>query len=240
MPSSNAQLFIDFDGTIATNDVGDELFKTFGEFEPVHTQLLDGQFGVAEYYQRSAALLRHDVTLHTVREFAARQHVDPGFASLLRLCASHGVDVTVVSDGFDVYIEPILEPYRHDIANVMCNTLSYDEHQRRWTPTFPGASESCTCFCASCKRNVLLTTAGPNDVIIYIGDGRSDRCAVQHADVVFAKGGLRTWCSTNGVPHHPIHGLGEACSILERRLRTGDLRPRKQAEVARKHAFQAE
>jgi len=240
MPRLNAHLFIDFDGTIATNDVSDELFKTFGKFEPVHSQLLDGQFGVAEYYRRSASLLGVHATPQAIHEFARSQHVDPSFASLLQLCASHNISVTVVSDGFDVYIEPILEPYRNGIANVMCNTLTYDGNTCQWQPAFPGASESCSCFCASCKRNVLLTTAGPDDVIIYIGDGRSDRCAVQHADVVFAKAGLRTWCSANGVPHHPIHGLGEACSILERRLRTGDLRPRKQAEVARKHAFQAE
>lgn len=240
MPNRSVRLFIDFDGTITTNDVGDELFKTFGQFEPVHSQLLEGQFGVAEYYHRSASMLRPEATPQTILAFAVRQRVDPGFASLLRVCAQHGIDVVVVSDGFDVYIDTILAPYQSQIAAVVCNRLVYDAQLLRWLPEFPGASESCSCFCASCKRNALLTMTGPDDVIIYVGDGRSDRCAVQHADVVFAKGALRTWCSTNGVPHHPIHGLGEASTILDRRLRTGDVRPRKQAELARKRAFEAE
>lgn len=240
MPNSSIRLFIDFDGTVTTIDTGDAFFRHFGEFEPIHSQLLNGEFSVGEYYIRSVALLSNKTTPQAIREFALAQPVDACMRELLDVCRRYNVDVTVVSDGFDAYITPILEHAGLDYLNVRCNRLIFDSVTHTWTPTFPGASDSCSCFCASCKRNVLLASSAPNDVIVYVGDGRSDRCAAEHADVVFAKDNLRSWCSNNGIPHHPFHSLRDVCRILERRLRTNDLRARKQAELARKRAFEAE
>lgn len=234
----NVHLFIDFDGTIAINDVGDELFRTFGAFEPVHSELLQGLHTVAGYYERSASYLRREATPEAVRAFALSQDVDPYIVSLLTWCEAHAIDVTVVSDGFDVYIDPILDNIGFGSLRRYSNTLTYADGT--WTPAFPGASESCSCFCASCKRNVLLTLAGPDDVIVYVGDGRSDTCAAEHADIVFAKGALAAHCEAHGVAHHHFHTMFQVQQILERRMRENDLRPRKQAERRRQQAIRSE
>lgn len=232
------RLFIDFDGTITCQDVGDALFQTFGSFEPIHGELLAGKHSVASYYRQSAALLRDDATPEAIQQFALTREVDPYVVSLFTWCALHSIDVTVVSDGFDVYIEPILSSIGFGHLRRYCNALSW--HDGTWQPSFSGASESCSCFCASCKRNVLLTHAGPDDVIIYVGDGRSDTCAAEHADIVFAKGTLAKHCETHGVAHHHFHTMFQVQQILERRLRDDDLRPRKQAERLRQRAIQGE
>lgn len=232
------RLFLDFDGTISRKDVGDELFRTFGEFEPVHGELLRGLHTVSQYYLLSSQRVRPDATPDRVMAFAQAQEVDANFTTLVSWARTANINVTVVSDGFDVYIHPMLAAVGLADLDVRCNRLRYEGGI--WTPSFPGASESCACFCASCKRNVLLGTSGPDDVIVYVGDGRSDTCAADHADVVFAKGALAAHCVANGVAHHHFHTLFDVLQILRRRVETNDLRPRLQAERRRKQAFEAE
>lgn len=232
------RLYLDFDGTVTRKDVGDELFRTFGEFEPVHTELLAGKHTVAAYYEISSSRLRADATPQAINAFARTQELDANLVALVSWARSVDIDVMIVSDGFGVYIRPIMAMAGLADVDVRCNEL--DHQDGTWQPSFPGASESCACFCASCKRNVLLDTAGPDDVIVYVGDGRSDTCAAEHADIVFAKGALASHCEMHGIAHHHFHTLFDVLHILRRRVGAGDLRPRLQAERRRKQAFEAE
>ncbi len=232
-------LFIDFDGTISINDVGDELISSFGDFQPLIRQLLDGRITVAEYYRRAASSFSAGATPEAVHAFALTQQLDQGIGPLVRWCKSHDIPVTVVSDGFDVYIRPLLtEAGLIDAVSLRSNQLTFEGGS--WTPSFPGASESCSCFCASCKRNVILGGIADDDVVVYIGDGLSDTCAVRYADVVFAKGTLAASCTEEGIPHHPYRSLTEVLIILQRRMAQSDFPRRRQAILARKRAFESE
>jgi 2,3-diketo-5-methylthio-1-phosphopentane phosphatase len=231
-------LFLDFDGTISLNDVGDELISTFGDFQTLMRQLLDGHLTVAEYYRRAAASFGATATPATVEAYARTQPLDPGFPPLVRWCREVGIPVTVVSDGFDVYITPMLGSIgMTDLVEVRCNRLSW--HDNVWTPVFPGASEACRCFCASCKRNVILSEASPEAVVVYVGDGLSDGCAVRYADIVFAKDTLAESCTREGIPFHAYETLGEVLGVLQRRVASGDLRSRPEAVLARRRAVAA-
>ncbi|HBB26256.1 MAG TPA: hypothetical protein DCZ59_08330 [Bacteroidetes bacterium] len=232
-------VFLDFDGTISVNDIGDELISTFGSFEPLHRLLLDRQITVAEYYRRAAASFTHDALPETVSAFALTQHLDPGIGPLVEWCRANNVPVTVVSDGFDVYIQPLLtEAGVIDEVAIHSNHLRYEGGS--WIPSFPAASESCSCFCASCKRNVVLSRIADDDVVVYVGDGLSDTCAVRFADVVFAKGTLAASCREEGIPHHTYRSLTEVLIILQRRHAENDFPRRRQAVLARKRAFESE
>lgn len=226
-------LFLDFDGTITVEDTGDVMFQTFGSFEPIHTQLLNGEISVAEYYERSVALLQ-DCPPDVLQTWALQRDVDPGFRSLLDWSYDHNFNVHVVSDGFDAYIKPILARQGAGSIDLRCNRLTMIEG--RWTADFPGATESCTCFCASCKRNSIINVLGENDLAIYVGDGRSDRCAAEHCDVIFAKRQLAAWCTQERIPHHPFRTLHDVQRILATKLVAGELRPRRQAVLARQRA----
>jgi len=231
-------LAIDFDGTMMQDDVGDTLFQTFGEFEPVHSELLSGKMSVAEYYQRSAQLLRPELTPAAMHEFAMERQVDPGLVPLVNFCEEHAISVVVVSDGFDAYIRPVLDGVNLSNLPVHCNTLSFLEGA--WVPQFPGATESCSCFCASCKRNAVLGHVDDRDILIYVGDGLSDTCAARHADIIFAKKKLAAWCNEERLPHHTYRTLFDVQRILATRVATSDLRSRRQALLARRSAFASE
>jgi len=234
----SVRVYIDFDNTISIGDAGDALIRTFGSLEPLLTELLQGAFSVAEYYRRAAATFRSDTTPEAIREWALSVDIDPSFVKLVAWCTSEQIPITVVSDGFDVYIAPLMERIGLSSVPVHCNRLVYTD--ARFVPIFPGASESCSCFCASCKRNALLRHATEDDVIVYIGDGMSDTCAAQHADVVFAKSALAAYCTAHGVPHHHFKTLHDVLHLLRTISVKSGLKSRRQAQLARKRAYERE
>jgi 2-hydroxy-3-keto-5-methylthiopentenyl-1-phosphate phosphatase len=229
-------VFIDFDGTIARNDVGNEFFRAHNAFEPAHTDLVTGKISVPEFYRRACAAIPSSLSAESLSQFAAGQELDSGFASLVHWCRNHAIDITIVSDGFTSYIEPMLDHIGVRDVPVFANVL--DPSTLR--PSFPNASEACTCYCASCKRNVVITNAAPDDILVYIGDGLSDTCAASHCDVIFAKSELAAFCSAERIPHHPWKHLSDVERILEQYRRQHSFRPRRQAVLARKRAIEAE
>ncbi|MDZ4745019.1 MAG: HAD-IB family phosphatase [bacterium] len=233
---ASVRVFIDFDGTIAKNDVSDEFFIAHNAFEPARTELAEGSISVAEYYRRACAALPAELTDADVAAFALTQEVDTGFASLVAWCDAHTIPISVVSDGFLNYILPSLKQAGVRDIPVFANVLD----AQTLYPSYPNASESCTCFCASCKRNVVITNSAPDDILVYIGDGFSDTCAASHCDIVFAKTELAAFCTAERIPHHPWSRLSDVQRILEQYHRTGRFRARRQAVLARKRAIEAE
>lgn len=226
-------VFCDFDGTVTRKDSGDEFFRRFGDFEPHSIDLMAGQISVAEYYRRVCSSLPDTLSDDEIKAFAAECETDAYFGEFVRFCREKSFALCIVSDGFDRYIYPILQSIDIDLP-VFCNTLSGT------LPGFPGATESCHCFCASCKRNVLLGTARQEDIIIYIGDGLSDTCAAEHADVVFAKGALASYCNHHKISHYPFKTFADVLYVLRKNLENKTLRRRRQAELKRMAAFEAE
>ena len=231
--------FLDFDGTISQHDVGDEVVRAFGTFEPLHADLLAGKMTVAQYYQRAIESFAPDTTPETLTSFAMKQELDAGIEPLMRWLRANSIGTYVVSDGFDIYIRPLLDRVEssRDVP-VYCNRLDWNGSS--FTAVFPGATESCTCFCASCKRNAVIGNIALDDIVIYIGDGRSDTCAVQFADIVFAKGTLAAFCTAEGIPFHHYRTLSDVLIILQTRYQHQDFRHRRQAFLARKRAVEAE
>jgi 2-hydroxy-3-keto-5-methylthiopentenyl-1-phosphate phosphatase len=235
----SVHVFLDFDGTISRRDVGDEIVRQFGQFEPLHSELLAGNMTVGQYYQRAVKSFAPDTTLESLEAFALEQELDPGIAPLLRWLKSVDVSAYIVSDGFDVYIRPLLRTHVADVdVPIYCNKLLWEGGTV--TPVFPGATESCSCFCASCKRNAIVTNIALDDVVAYVGDGLSDTCAVQYADIVFAKGTLAAFCTKNGIPFHQYRTLSDVMIILQARHQNNEFRSRRQAVLARKRAIESE
>jgi 2-hydroxy-3-keto-5-methylthiopentenyl-1-phosphate phosphatase len=226
---------LDFDGTISRADVSDALFERFGEFASLHDDLLQGKLTVADYYLAACASMKGRLTEEALRSFVDEQEVDSGLVDLVTLCRDSGCTVIVVSDGFDAYIRPLLQRVGLDDVEIHCNVLRSSNGE--WVPRFPGATESCSCFCASCKRNAVLQKIAEDDVLIYVGDGLSDECAARHADIIFAKDALAAACTRDGIPHHSWKTLTDVRKVLASRFARHDLHPRRQARLARRAAF---
>ncbi len=230
-------IYTDFDGTITKKDLGDDLFIQYGQFEPYHTLLISGQLEIKEYWRQLFATLP-ELDKEFVRRYAFEQETDAYFPAFAKYCEASGIPLAVVSDGFDAYIEPVLEKIGLSELPVYANKMEFSSGRAK--PVFTLPSESCKCLVASCKRNRILIKTPPDAVIVYIGDGYSDFCASEHADVIFAKGNLAKYCSSNRIPFHNFNTFFEVLQIIKKLVHDKRLKPRHQAYLKRKSAFESE
>ncbi|MDI9556242.1 MAG: HAD-IB family phosphatase, partial [Pseudomonadota bacterium] len=110
MPSKKPLLVLtDFDGTLSLTDVGYEVLLKFSGkgWDDIDRDYCEGRIGSLEAYGRICAILdgnREDM----LRFVAENTVVDPHFEEFYAFCRERGVDVKVVSDGLDFYIDFVL------------------------------------------------------------------------------------------------------------------------------------
>ncbi len=235
------KVYCDFDGTVAVNDVGDDFFRTFGDgsVEKIWQELRDGKITPRECYEKEFGVLRpiHEPEMEA---FLARQTVDPGFAGFFAFCEANGIACRIVSDGFDYYIGRILARYGLERVPFISNRLGCvtdgQNGELRFSPSYPYTDSECS-GCANCKRNHILTESGDDDIIVYVGDGFSDRCPVRYADVVFAKGQLVKYCQDRNITYHTYSTFADVQRRLAETRRRKRFKKRREAEMARRDVF---
>lgn len=232
-------IFCDFDGTISALDIGDDFFRTFSRQEPWHSRLLEGKISIRDYWRVVAEEVDRPLTEAILDDYVRTIPIDPGAHELLELARAEGIPFTVVSDGFDFYIRRFLADHGLEGVETFCNRADLTD-DGRLVMSFPYAAEGCECISAACKRNIVLRSVAPDVRVIYIGDGRSDFCPAEHADVIFAKKHLAAYCNANRLPHYPFRTLSDVARQLRLLLDRRRLRPRHQAQLRRKSAWEAE
>ncbi len=232
------EIFCDFDGTITLKDLGDELFKIYGQFYELNSLLKTNELTITEYWYKICATLDTKLTKDIIADFSLKFEIDPYFKNFVDYCKEHDINLTIVSDGYREYIEPLLHYHHLDELPLFANSLDFG---KPITPIFYGTDESCNCLSASCKRNVLLTRTPENGIIVYIGDGYSDFCAAEHSDIIFAKKNLARYCNDNKVPHYPYNTFFDIRNIFEKVIfAKNKIKQRSVAAVKRKQAFETE
>lgn len=192
MPRVSAVL-VDFDATACLHDVAEHLLQEFAE--PGWTAYDDaverGEIGLRDAIVAQAAMLRAP-TEAMLRYALAHCPMDPSFAPFVAWAMSEGVPVTLVSDGFGFYIEPLLAAAGIVGVRVITNTWG------EGAMTFANGHGECI-GCGTCKMRAVLEarTSGP---VGFVGEGVSDRYGALYADLVFAKDVLVDLCVADGVP----------------------------------------
>ncbi len=212
-------LFIDFDGTISKKDVIDRILEQFADKRWVDIEELwtSGKIGSRECLQKQFALVK--VSPAELDEFLDTLELDEGFLPLLRFCNDSGIDVHIISDGFDYYIRQLLEK---NISNrqlrenltVSANRL-ISNGRNSWRTEFPYFENVCGDGCATCKPAVIKLKNPFAAPVIFVGDGLSDRFAAQCADIVFAKNKLSEFCLENRIPQTAYSGLKQVAETLD-------------------------
>jgi 2-hydroxy-3-keto-5-methylthiopentenyl-1-phosphate phosphatase len=191
-------LVVDFDGTITEQDLLDTIAQTFGDedvYREVDEGLDDHSLTLNEVIRREFEPVR--APLGEVRDWVLENvRVRPGFRELVALARERGWRFVIVSSGFRELIEPILE--REGLADVELLSNTVDPDPEGWKVGFR-VSETCDVCGQPCKRSTAAALADGTE-LIYVGDGYSDRCAAELADVVFARRGLASYLEERGVP----------------------------------------
>ncbi|MBI4548358.1 MAG: MtnX-like HAD-IB family phosphatase [Ignavibacteriae bacterium] len=242
------KIFIDFDGTITRQDVGDALFEAFGgvQCRDIIQLYRDGAISAVECFQRecdACGVVERDV----LDAFLNQQEIDQSFVDFVSFCHRQNLEFTIVSDGMDYYIKQILD--KHGIVDTQfyANTLELlpvnGSSKVRLKPSFPYRDEICD-RCACCKRNIMLTLSGDDDIIVFIGEGYSDRCPAHYADIVFAKDDLLKFCQKENISYYKYQTFSDVVQRFEKVLsmRRPDgtipgVAKRRRAELARREVF---
>jgi Haloacid Dehalogenase superfamily, subfamily IB, phosphoserine phosphatase-like/2,3-diketo-5-methylthio-1-phosphopentane phosphatase len=230
-------VFTDFDGTITHNDIGDTMFKVFGNPEEsamAFRESNEGRIGVQESWRRSCATVEL-LSRNAFESFVELQEIDAGFHSFERYCSEKSIPVNILSDGFDLYIRHVLQREQLGHLPFYSNELTI-EPDGTISPRFPYSDAECM-RCANCKRNHLLTKSSDESVIVYIGNGRSDQCPSRYADVVFAKGSLLRYCEQENITYHRFETFDDVLAKFKTIVERGRPRKHRTAELARKEIF---
>lgn len=202
---------MDFDGTACLHDAAEHLLIEFGdpswlEYDEAE---LRGEIGSRQAIAAQAAMLRQP--FERLLSFAVDHcPLDPTFVPFVRWLESSRIPVTLVSDGFGFYIEPILRAGGAGHLPVVTNTWSPDGD----APIAFRNGHAVCIGCGTCKMNAVLRgrERGP---VVFVGEGQSDRYGALYADVVFAKDTLVDIARADGVPFLPWETFDDVRSALE-------------------------
>jgi 2-hydroxy-3-keto-5-methylthiopentenyl-1-phosphate phosphatase len=135
---------------------------------------------------RDAALLERE---------AAAMPQDAAFPAFVAAVRGRGALVEVVSDGLGFYVRSNLASI--GLGDVFVATNETVVGRGGEGMSFPFGHPACF-VCGTCKRERVRLHQAAGRVVVFIGDGTSDRFAAAHADVIFAKGSLARICAAEG------------------------------------------
>ncbi|MDP6666547.1 MAG: MtnX-like HAD-IB family phosphatase [Dehalococcoidia bacterium] len=208
-------VLIDFDGTITTRDIGDQVVINFAE--PGWDAALDryraGEMNVRELWSHEIGLLREEREAEAVAQSVDWATIREGFGELVEFCRSREIPVEVASSGMHFYVDAILEVNGFGDLPRARPVVDYDD-QGFGVMTMPGGLRDCgmTAMC-KCDRVWRLRRRGFR--VMFIGDGVSDACVVSQADIVLATGSLREVCESKGIGHSPFETFHEVLEVVK-------------------------
>lgn len=210
-------IICDFDGTVTAHDTNTALARRFA---PAAFEAVEGRLGRREMTLRDVLATEFGaitVGLDAVVEAALEIPFRPGFTGFLDAAERQGATVVLLSSGFRELIEPMLardglEGRVPLVANRI--ELGPDGGTISWRDL-----PTCDLCGEPCKRHDvarLREQHAPGEVTVFVGDGYSDRCGAESADVVFARDALARYLDDQGLEYRPwndFDDVGEALGL---------------------------
>jgi 2-hydroxy-3-keto-5-methylthiopentenyl-1-phosphate phosphatase len=234
------KIFLDFDGTITKNDVGEEIFRrnlSENIVNEIVEELVTDRISSRECWERLCELsLIKDK--NRFDDLILSQEIDPTLHRFVEYCETNSFQLFVLSDGFDYYINKILNRENLSHLKVFSNKFILTD-DGKLTPSFPYYNADCRSS-ANCKRNHIIENSGEEDYSVFIGDGNSDNDAIQYVDFIFAKDDLLKYCEIQRITYFPFRNFDDVIMRLNELLAKKRLKKRHQAELKRREAFMIE
>jgi 2-hydroxy-3-keto-5-methylthiopentenyl-1-phosphate phosphatase len=153
------------------------------------------------------------------REAAGMPH-DPAFAPFIESVEARGALVEIVSDGLGFYVRSNLAALGLGRLPVATNDNSLEGGGEGMS--FPFGHPHCF-VCGTCKRERVRLHQAAGRVVVFIGDGTSDRYAANHADLVLAKDSLARFCASVGWPFEEWTDFADVRTRVEQAFAEGRL-----------------
>jgi 2-hydroxy-3-keto-5-methylthiopentenyl-1-phosphate phosphatase len=231
------KIFVDFDGTITKEDIGDAIFSRFGRIDIVQHvigDLLNDRISARDCWLKLCESVDY-VDKKELDDLILKIEIDDTFHSFVDYCNEHKNNLFILSDGFDYYINLILKREGLNHLTVFSNRLRINE-KNRLIPSFPFYDSGCTSS-ANCKRNHIINNSGDDEYTVFIGDGNSDKYTIQFCDFIFAKDDLLKFCEKERITYFPFNNFNDVIERMEVLRQKKRLKKRHQAELKRLNAY---
>ncbi len=209
-------VFFDFDNTITTFDVMDDMLERFSvdnrwvELEHLWKQR---KIGTRDCLERQMKSIR--ISRKRLNEYLSKIRIDPYFKRLLKFLKSKNIKTMILSDNFDYVLKAVLNT--NGVRGLTIRSNHIKLRNNRLIPSFPHNDKNCP-SCAHCKTKSISTHKDENSKIVYVGDGLSDLCPSRTADVVFAKDELRKYLDKSKIAYIPYRSLKDVYGYVKEEL----------------------
>lgn len=232
------KVFSDFDGTITLYDtwieMGDYFIRDKNAWKDVINRFENNQIGARECFTTECGLIEN-FNLNKFNEIIDNQRLDAQFINFYEFCADRNIPFTILSEGMDYYISRILNNYGLDIP-FYSNRIVLADDNKSFRLEFPYSDSDCP-KCGTSKRNILMNMTADDEISVFIGDGFSDACVVNYADIVFAKKSLASYCWKNNITYFDYQTFGDVRNKLEKILEKKSIKHRQAAKLKRREVF---
>lgn len=190
----------DFDGTVTERDTLHVIVEAYGSrglWRALQPRLTAGEITVEQAMQQEFAQVR--ATWPEIRDLVlAEAPVRRGFPEFVAWCRESGHRLVIVSNGFRRVIDAVLGRAGLEGLEIVSHDADFSSDGCRLLWAERG--ERCPLCLRRCKRHEVGRRRRDGQRLVYLGDGISDRCAAQMADLVFARDGLAEYLAGRHVP----------------------------------------
>ena len=212
--NSKIHVFTDFDGTITLHDSLEAILDHFTgkDWRKIEEQVTLGRLSEKTSLQAEFSLMNAEI--EDVLDFVDKEvHIDSSFKDFVTFCQTNEIQLTILSGGIDVIIDRILRKFDLQSLTYFCNALEISD-KANWK-IIPSALPKIKNNCNHCKTNHLIKARELGRKVVYIGDGNTDRCPAENADIIFAKDSLKEYLEENRIKYFSFNDFKEVKKKLE-------------------------
>ena len=202
-------IYCDFDGTITQKDAVNTFFEQFADPKWLEYEQLwvEGKISSMENAIKQVALIR-PMAQDIFDDYVNNIEIDETFLDFVKFLQKQEIKLVIVSDGFDLFITKVLERYNLTGIKVFANHFTYENG--KFSIDFPFHNDKCDIGAGMCKCQKV-----EEKEFCYIGDGTSDLCIAQKANLLFATKNLKKYCCKNNIKYYPFNSFRDIIKKLE-------------------------
>ncbi len=201
-------IYCDFDGTITKKDAVNTFFEMYASPEWLEYEQLwiDGKITSQENAIAQVALLQN-VSQKQLNDYINNIEIDDYFLEFVKFTKNNNIKLTILSDGFDLFIYKTLGRFGIKDIPIYANHLIYKNGS--FKIEFPYRNVKCDIGAGMCKCNKIK-----EEKFCYIGDGTSDLCVAKRAHILFATKNLHKFCKQNEIKHYHFESFRNIIDML--------------------------
>ena len=206
----------DFDGTVTRQDTLVEILNRYGSprWHEVQRKVVSGELSIREGLQLEMGSIQ--ASKEELKSLLQSQvEIEPSFPSFLNRMRRRGIPVILLTGGFDLCVETVLEKAGLAPLPYLANRLTRTNGSG-WKVEFPFPSTHCQA-CGHCKGEAIRSWNTQGYTTVFAGNGVTDRCSALAAALTFAKAELADWCRSQEIAWLPFASFKDIEEELERR-----------------------